>query len=75
MNLKVSSDYFSDCFRCCWPDGSDLFLISPLLHIFDQTMFMLPFAAQTGRTNIVDALKMSDTRLSDVDSFLATLLA
>lgn len=33
---------------------------------------MLPFAT---RTDMVDALKMSDTRLSDVDSFLATLLA
>ena len=73
MNLKVSSDYFSDCFRCCRPDGSDLFLISsPLLHVFDQTMSKLLFAT---RTDMVDALKMSDTRLSDVDSFLATLLA
>ena len=61
MNLKVCFDYFSDWFRCCRPDGSDLFLISsPLLHIFDQTMSMLPFAT---RTYMVDALKMSDNRL------------
>ena len=57
----------------CRPDGSDLYLISsPLLHIFDQTMSMLPFAT---RTDMIEALKMSDTKLSDVDSFLATLLA
>ena len=73
MNLNVCFDYLSDCFRCCRPDGSDLFLISsPLLHIFDQTKSMLPFAT---RTDMIDELKMSDTRLSDVDSFLATLLA
>ena len=35
-------------------------------------MSMLPFAT---RTDMVDALNMSDTRLSDVDSSLATLLA
>ena len=47
MNLKVGFDYLSDGFRCCRPDGSDLFLISsPLLHIFDQTMSMLPFATR-----------------------------
>ena len=73
MNLKVSFYYFSDCFRCCRPDGTDLFLISsPLLHIFNQTMSMLPFATLA---DMVDLLKMSDTRLSDVDSFLATLIA
>ena len=35
-------------------------------------MSMLPFAT---RIDMVDVLKMSDTRLSEVDSFLATLLA
>ena len=62
-----------DLFCCCRPDGSDLYLISAnLLHIFDQTMSMLPFAT---RTDMIEALKASDTRLSDVDAFLATLLA
>jgi hypothetical protein len=35
-------------------------------------MSMLPFAT---RTDMIEALKLSDTKLSDVDTFLATLLA
>jgi hypothetical protein len=58
---------------CCRPDGTNLYLLFfPLLHIFDQNMSMLPFAT---RTNMLEALKLSDTKLSDVDTFLATLLA
>ena len=68
--LHANTDDFFCFYR---PDGSDLYLISsPLLHIFDQTMSMLPFAT---RTDMIEALKMADTKLSDVDSFLATLLA
>ena len=60
-------------FRCCRPDGSELYFISSnILHMFDQIMSMLPFAT---RTDMIEALKMSDARLSDVDAFLATLLA
>ena len=58
---------------CCRPDGSDLYLISShLLHIFDQTMSMLPFAT---RTDMIEALKRADAKISEVNSFLDTLLA
>ena len=63
--MICSFDYFSDWFLCCRPDGSDLYLISsPLLHIFDQTISMLPFAT---RTDMIDALKKFDVKMSDVD--------
>ena len=66
-------EYFSDFFHCYRPDGTILYLISsPLLHIFDQTMSMLPFATWT---DMFEALMKADAKASDVDAFLATLLA
>ena len=71
--MKFRIDHCSDCFLCCRPDGSDLDLISSyLLHIFDQTMSMLPFAT---RTDMIEAFKRADAKISEVDSFLDTLLA
>lgn len=71
--MKCRFDYCSDCLLCCRPDGSDLYLISSnLLHIFDQTLSMLPFAT---RTDMIEALKRADAKISEVDSFLDTLLA
>ena len=47
-------------------------LISPaFLHIFDQTMSMVPFAT---RSDMNDALKHADVKVSAVESFLSTLL-
>ena len=47
-------------------------LISPaLLHIFDQTMSMVPFAT---RTDMIDALKNADVKASAVETFLGNLL-
>ena len=55
----------------CRADGSTLNVISPtLLHIFDQTMAMLPFAT---RTDMYEALKKTDTRAADIEIFLASL--
>jgi hypothetical protein len=45
---------------------------SNFLHISDQIMSELPFAK---KTDMFDAIKMADAKASDVDSFLATLLA
>ena len=40
-----------------------------LLHIFDQTMAMLPFAT---RTDMYEALRKTDTRAADIEIFLAS---
>ena len=53
-------------------DGTMIRLISPaLLHIFDQTMSMVPFAT---RTDMYDALKVADVKASAVENFLSNLL-
>jgi hypothetical protein len=63
--MKNSCDCIFYLFCCSRTDGNDLYWISAnLLLLFYQTMSMLPFAT---RTDIIDAFKMSDTRLSDVD--------
>lgn len=65
--------HYNFWFHCCRPDGSELLLVSSsLLHIFDQTMYMLPFAT---RTDLFDALKKADVRATDLNAFLDTLLA
>ena len=52
-------------------DRSFLRLISPeLLHIFDQTMSLIPFAT---KTDMYEALKKADKRASTVEDFLAGL--
>ena len=52
-------------------DSTFLRLISPdLLHIFDQTMSLIPFAT---KTNMYEALKKADKRAATVDYFLAGL--
>ena len=52
-------------------DRTYLLLISPdLLHIFDQTMSLIPFAT---KTDMFDALKAADKRAATVDDFLAAL--
>ena len=52
-------------------DRSFLRLISPeLLHIFDQTMSLIPFAT---KTDMYEALKKADKRASTVEEFLAGL--
>ena len=43
----------------------------PLLHVFDQTISMLPFVT---RTDMFDALKKTGVKTSDVDFVLASLL-
>ena len=43
-----------------------------MLHIFDQTMSMIPFAI---KTDMYEAMKRADVRAGDVDSFLASLKA
>ena len=49
------------------------FLISStLMHIFEETMSLLPFAT---RTDMFDALKKADAKALDVDSFLANFMA
>jgi hypothetical protein len=49
----------------CRPEGTDLYLISsPFLHMFDQTMSMLPFVT---RTDMFEVIKKADARASDVD--------
>jgi hypothetical protein len=64
---------YVEYFCSCRPDGTDFYLISsPFLHMFDQTMSMLPFAT---RTDIFEAIKNADAKASDVDAFLDTLLA
>jgi len=58
---------------CSFRDGDPptIRLISPeLLHIFDQTMSLLPFAT---KTDMYEALKAADKKASSVDSFLSTL--
>ncbi len=54
-------------------DGIDFYLISSqFLYMLDQTMPMLSFAT---RTDMFEAIKKADAKASDVDAFLATLLA
>ncbi len=46
-------------------DGIDFYLISqPFLHVFDQTMSMLPFVT---RTDMFEVIKKADARASYVD--------
>ena len=62
--MKCRFYYCSDCLLCCRADGSDLYLISSnFLHIFDQTMSMLPFAT---RTDMIEAFKRADAKISEV---------
>ena len=42
-----------------------------MLHIFDQTMSMIPFAI---KTDMYEAMKRADVKVGDVNSFLASLL-
>jgi hypothetical protein len=64
---------YIDFFGSCRLDGTDFYLISsPFLHMFDQTMSMLPFAT---RTDMFEAIKKADAKASDAYAFLATLLA
>jgi hypothetical protein len=64
---------YIEYFCCCRLDGTDFYLISsPFLHMFEQTMSMLPFAT---RTDMFEAIKKADAKASDVDAFLATCLA
>ena len=64
----------SNVYCCAYRDPRDddltyLRLISPeLLHIFDQTMSLIPFA-----TDMYEALKKADKRAATVDDFLAVL--
>ena len=54
------------------PDGRDLFLLSPqVLHIFDFSMSMLPFAI---KTDLVNALKSADVALKAHTDFMQLLL-
>jgi hypothetical protein len=63
---------YIDYFCSCRPDGTGFYLISsPFLHMVDHKMFMLPFET---RTDMFKAIKKADTKASDVDAFLATLL-
>jgi len=52
----------------------DLYLptSAKMLHIFDQTMSMIPFAI---KTDMYEAMKRADVKVGDVNSFLASLLA
>ena len=43
-----------------------------MLHIFDQTMSMIPFAI---KTDMYEAMKRADVKVGEVNSFLASLLA
>lgn len=52
-------------------DRTLLRLISPeLLHIFDQTMSLIPFAT---KTDMYEALKAADVKVANVETFLAGL--
>jgi hypothetical protein len=54
------------------PDGRDLFLLSPqILHIFDFSMSMLPFAI---KTDLANALKSADVVLKAHTDFMQLLL-
>jgi len=54
-------------------DGTEFsFLSANLLHIADRTMSMLPFAT---KTDLVEALKRADCKLSEVEEFLNMLNA
>ena len=54
------------------PDGRDLFLLSPqVLHIFDFSMSMLPFAI---KTDLMNALKSAAVALKAHTDFMQLLL-
>ena len=53
------------------PDGAALPLVSEaMLHLFDRSMSMLPFAT---RTDMLDALKSKDVKIATVEEFLHSL--